>query len=65
MSRNFRNWTEAESRGRAAEFVPRDGQPTTARPGSAEKKAILIQRFKAGENLHHPEDNGFWSQTYG
>ena len=31
--------------------------PTTAHPGSAEKVAILAERWNAGLELHHPEDN--------
>jgi hypothetical protein len=31
-------------------------RPTSARPGSAEKLAILAERFERGENLWHPAD---------
>jgi hypothetical protein len=32
------------------------GTPTIARPGSAEKIAILALRHDRGEQLHHPAD---------
>jgi len=31
--------------------------PTSARPGSLEKIAVLIERVERGESLHHPDDN--------
>ena len=34
----------------------RDPEPTRARPGSAEKIAVLIARVEAGESMHHEND---------
>lgn len=39
------------------DFVPpRNCTPTTAKPGSPEKVAILAERFLMGEELHHERD---------
>ena len=38
-------------------FKPRPAsQPTTARPGTAEKIAVLAARLEAGEELWHADD---------
>ena len=31
--------------------------PTCAKPGSAEKVAVLAERWNSGFELHHPDDN--------
>jgi hypothetical protein len=33
-----------------------DDMPTAARPGSAEKVAVLKRRFEANQFLYHPND---------
>lgn len=38
--------------------APRLPEPTTARPGSEEKIAVLARRWARGEALFHPDDAG-------
>lgn len=35
---------------------PAPDRATTARPGSAEKLAVMIRRAERGEHIHHPGD---------
>lgn len=55
LTRTFRNCDEAIKAG--YDFVPhRQDEPTQLQPGSEEKIQLLIQRYEAGLELHHPED---------
>ncbi|MCP4549650.1 MAG: hypothetical protein GY835_24610 [bacterium] len=38
-------------------FVPTAGTPTKAKRGTDEKVRVMEERYAAGENLFHPDDN--------
>ena len=51
---------------RYQDFIPRPAsQATTARPGSAEKIAVMISRVEAGEELWHPDDVTSFPELFG
>ncbi len=35
---------------------PNKNKPTAARPGSREKLLVMTERYRAGQALHHPDD---------
>lgn len=39
------------------QFEPRNqSAPTRARPGSAQKLQVMAERYRTGQQLHHPND---------
>lgn len=46
-------------------YRPLPARPTQADPGSPEKLAVMEQRYKDGEQLHHPLDRRYHSCVVG